>query len=330
MNNRRKLVIALGAGALGAPFDLYAQPQSKVWRVGFLSQGARPAALDSDVFGAFMRGMRDLGYVEAKNLAMEWRFADGKYERLPGLAAELARLKVDVIVTQGTPDTRAAQKSTTTIPIVMANVADPVGSRFIASLARPGGNITGLSNLLDGVVSKQLEMLLDMVPGLTRVAVLFNPGNPSNIESLTSIQGSAQKTSVKILPFEARTLNDIDTVVSRMAREKAGAVIIAGDGFLNQQQRRISELMEKHRLPAISVRKEYVEAGGLMSYGQNQTDSFRRAATFVDKIFKGAKPADLPVEQPTKFDMFINGKTAKLLGLKIPQSLLVMADKVIE
>ena len=330
MNLRRKLLLALSAGALAAPFRLYAQPQSKVWRVGFLSQGARPATLDSDVFGAFVQGMRDLGYVEAKNLAIEWRFADGKYERLPGLAAELVQLKVDVIVTQGTPDTRAAQKTTTTIPIVMANVADPVGSRFVASLARPGGNITGLSNLLGGVVSKQLEMLLGMVPGLARVAVLLNPGNPSNIESLKSIQGSAQKTSVKVLPFEARTLNDIDTAVSRMAREKAGAVIIAGDGFLNQQQDRISDLMAKHRLPAISVRKEYVEAGGLMSYGQNQADSFRRAATYVDKIFKGTKPADLPVEQPTKFDMFINGKTAKLLGLKIPQSLLVMADKVIE
>jgi putative ABC transport system substrate-binding protein len=328
MNNRRKFIIALGAGALASSLRSFAQ-SGKVWRVGFLSQVRRPASLDSDVFGAFLQGMRGLGYIEAKNLSMEWRFADGNYERLPELAAELAQLKVDVIVTQGTPDTRAAQKATTTIPIVMANVADPVGSGFVASLAHPGGNITGLSNLLGGVVTKQLEMLLGMVPGLARVGVLINPGNPSNIGSLKSIQASAHKAQVKTLQVEARTPSEIDTAFTRMVTGKVGAVIIAGDGFLNQQQNRISDLAAKHRLPAISVRREYVEAGGLMSYGQNQADGFRRAATFVDKILKGAKPSDLPVEQPTKFELFINRKTAKALGLAIPQPLLISADEVI-
>jgi len=330
MNRRRKIIIALGASALTTPFCSFAQQQGKVWRIGFLTQRSRPLSLDSDIFGAFRRGMRELAYIEGKNLVIEWRFADGKYERLPGLAVELVQLKVDVIVTQGTPDTRAAQKATTTIPIVMGNVADPIGSGFIKSLARPEGKITGLTNLTVDISSKHLEMLLSMVPKLSRVTVLVNPDNSYHATILKNVQSAAQRSGVKVLPVEARTPQEIENAFSLMTKEKAGAVIVAGDGFLNQQQRQISELAAKHRLPSISVRKEYVEAGGLISYGQNQAEGFRRAATYVDKIFKGAKPGDLPVEQPTKFELIINRKTAKALGFTIPQSLLISADKVIE
>lgn len=330
MNNRRKFLFALGAGALAAPLSSFAQQQGKVWRVGFLAHRSRPASLDSDFYGAFPRGLRELGYVEGKNLVIEWRFADGKVERLPDLAAELVRLKVDVIVTSSTPTTSAAQKATTMIPIVMGPVADPVGSGFVKSLARPEGNITGLTNILVDISPKHLEMLLSMVPKLTRVAVLINPDNSSNIPMLKSVQAAAQRTSVKILPVEARSPQEIESAFSTMARQNTGAGIVMLDPFFFQQRRQIAELARKHRLPSISATTEYAEAGGLMGYGPNLADIYRRAATYVDKIFKGAKPGDLPVEQPTKFELVINGKTAKALGLIIPQSLLISADKVIE
>ena len=330
MNKRRKLLVALGAGASAAPFGSFAQQQGKVWRVGFLSLIGRPASLDSHFLSAFPRGMRELGYVEGKNLVIEWRFADGKFERLPGLAAELVQLKVDVIVTPAPQATSAAQKSTTTIPIVMANSDDPVGSGFVKSLAHPGGNITGLSNITGDISPKHLEMLLSMVPKLTRVAVLVNPTESSYAMVLKSVQSAAQRTSATILPVEARTAPEIEKAFSAMARGKAGAVIVAADSFFTQQRRQIAELAAKNRLPTISEYREYAEAGGLMSYGSNRPEQFRRAATYVDKILKGTKPGDLPVEQPTKFELIINGRTAKALGLKIPQSLLISADKVIE
>jgi putative ABC transport system substrate-binding protein len=330
MITRRKVLIALGAGALAAPFGSFAQQQGKIWRVGFLSLRPRPASLDSDVFGAFRLGMSELGYVEGKNLLIEWRFADNKYERLPALAAELVQMKVDVIVVAGAQDISAAQKATSMIPIVMATAPDPVGSGFVKTLARPGGNITGLSNVSAEVSPKHLEMLLGMVPKLSRVAVLVNPANSSHAMVLKSVQSAAQRTSSKILPVEARTAPEIEKAFSAMAREKAGAVIVARDALFNQQVRQIAELAAKNRLPTISGMREYVEAGGLMSYGASVTDQFRRAATYVDKIFKGAKPGDLPVEQSTKFELLINRKTAKALGLTIPQSLLISADKVIE
>ena len=330
MNNRRKLLVVLGASALAAPLFSVAQPQGKVWRIGFLSQRARPDSLDSDVIGAFYRGMRDLGYIDGKNLEIQWRYAEGKSERLPDLAAELVRLKVDVIVTVGSPAIGAAQKATTTIPIVMATAPDPVGSGFVKTLARPGGNITGLSNLAGDLGPKHLEMLLGMAPKLFRVAVLVNPANSSHAMLLKSILSAAQKSSATILPVEARTAPEIEKAFSAMAREKAGAVIVPRDGLFISQLRQIAELSAKHRLPSIAGVREYPEAGGLMSYGSDNTDNHRRAASYVDKILKGVKPADLPVEQPTKFELVINGKTAKALGLKIPQSLLISADKVIE
>ena len=330
MNKRRKLIVALGAGALATPLMSIAQQQGKVWRVGFLSP-RHVDFVDSDYYyGPFRQGMRELGYVDGKNLVIEWRSAEGNNERLPGLAAELAKLKLDVIVTAGTNATLAAQKSITAIPIVMVGAGDPVGSGLVKSLARPGGTTTGLSIMLGELGPKHLEMLLSMVPTLSRVAVLMNPANSANAIVLKSVQSAAQRTGTKILPVDVRSPQEIASAFSVIVREKPGAVFVVQDPLFIQQRRQIAELAAKNLLPSISGFREYAEAGGLMSYGQNLAENYRRAATFVDKILKGTKPADLPVEQPTKFELIINGKTAKALGLKIPQSLLIMADKVIE
>jgi ABC-type uncharacterized transport system substrate-binding protein len=330
MNRRRNLLVALGAAALAGPLSTFAQQQDKVWRVGYLSMASRPVSLDSYTFGAFSQGMRELGYIEGKNLEIEWRFAHSQSELLPGLLAELVRLKVDVIVAGNSTVTQAAQKATTTIPIVMGTSGDPVKSGFVKSLAHPGGNITGLSTVHGEVATKHLEMLHAIVPKLSRVAVLVNPIQPTHATILKSIQVAAEKMGIKVLPVEARTAQEIENAFSVMTPNSAGAIIVLGDIMFYQHVRQIAQLAAKHRLSSIAAIREYADAGGLMSYGASITDSFRRAATFVDKIFKGAKPADLPVEQPTKFELFINGKTAKALGLKIPQSLLISADKVID
>ena len=330
MNNRRKLIFALGAGALVSPLSSLAQPATKIWRVGFLAARRRPVSLDTDYYGEFPRGMRDLGYVEGKNLAIEWRFADGMFERLPGLVAELVRLKVDVIVAGGPPVIIAAQKATATIPIVIVTSIDPVDAGFVKSLAKPGGNITGISNLSGEVSPKHLEMLRTMVPKLSRVAVLVNPANLAHATMLKNVQAAAPKVNVRILTVEARTPQEIETAFSVMTKEHAGAIIVGLDPFFIQQRRQIAELAAKNRLPSIATFREYVEDGGLMSYGQNQTDQFRHVAVFVDKILKGAKPGDLPVEQSTNFEMVINRKTANALGLRIPSELLLRADQVIE
>ncbi len=332
MNKRRKLIIALGAGALAAPFGSFAQQQGKVWRVGVLSPRSRPSSLESDPqLGGLLKGLRELGYVEGKNLIIEWRFVDGKYERFPALAAELIQFKADVIVTGGPTATSAAQKATTTIPIVAFNLGDPVAGGFAKSLARPGGNITGFSNFVIDIGPKQLEMLLDMVPKLSRVAVLMNPTNVAHASNLKAIQAAAQRTGVTILPAEARTVPELDQAFSAMVRAKAGALIaMGGDALVIENPRIIAELAMKHRLPSIALGRAVPEAGGLMSYGAITSENFLRMAIYVDKILKGAKASDLPIEQPTKFELVINGKTAKTLGLKIPYSLQIMADKVIE
>lgn len=330
MNNRRKLVIALGASALAAPFGAFAQQQGIAWRVGFLAGRGRPAAHDPNPFQEFSNGMREFGYVEGKNLAIEWRYTDGNLERLPRLAAELVQLKVDVIVAIGPQATDAAQKATSTIPIVMVVSLDPVASGLVASLARPGGNITGLSNYSVDLGPKHLEMLQSMAPKLSRVAILVNPSNSSHAALIKSVETAAQKLGVKILPLEARAPRDFENAFSRMAKEKPGAVIVMLDPVFIRNRREIAELAAKHRMPSISAFREYVEDGGLMSYGQSLTDQYRYMATFVDKILKGAKAGNLPVEQPTKYEMYINRKTAKTLGLTIPRSLLISADKIIE
>ena len=328
MNSRRKLIVALGASALAAPFRIYAQPIKKSVVVGILGVQDQPSG--EPLLSAFKQGLQEFGYVEGKNLTLQLRFADGKLERVPGLATELVTLKVDIIVSFGTVTTIALQKATSTIPIVMASTFDPVGNGLVKTLARPGGNITGLSSLGGEIGGKHLEMLHSVVPKLSRVAVLLNPGNPANLLLLKGIQSAALKTSAMILPLEARTAPEIENAFFAMTQGKAGAVIVARDGLFIGQARQISELTLKNRLPSISEQAEHAEAGGLMSYGVNQREQFRRAATYVDKILKGAKPADLPVEQPAKFELVINLKTAKALGLTIPQSLLLRADEVIQ
>jgi putative ABC transport system substrate-binding protein len=329
MKRRDAIAALLGLGA-AAPLASFAQQQGKVWRVGFLTQRRRPDSIDADFIGALPRGLRELGYVEGRNLMMVWRFADGKFERLPDLASELVRLKVDAIVSGSSQAIGALQKATTTIPIVMATSGDPIGSGFVKSLARPGGNITGLSNLTSDIGAKQLELLLGMVPKLSSVAVLVNPVNPSLATFLKNVQSAAHGIGVNVLPVEARTAQEIEYAFSTMSEGKARALIVAVDALFIQQYRRIAELAAKHRLPSVSQLREYAEAGGLMSYGPNLAEQFRRAAAYVDKIFKGAKPGDLPVEQSATFEFLINKKTAKALGLAIPQSVLLRADRVVE
>ena len=328
MNNRRNLVIALGAVALTPPFGSFGQQQAKVPRIGFL--GATSAADYEKEMGAMQAGLRELGYTVGQNIVFESRWAEGKYEQLPALAAELVRLKVELIVTRGTPATRAAQAATTTIPIIMVGVGDPVGGGFVQSLAHPGGNITGFTPTAGEISAKLLEMLQSMVPKLSRVAALMNSDNSIHARFLQTVQAAAQRTNSKLLPVQVRAAPEIEKAFLTMTRDKAGAVMVPRDALFIQQARKIAELAVKNRLLSIAAFEEFVEAGGLMSYGSSGADRFRRAAIYVDKILKGAKPAFLPVEQPTKFELVINGKTAKALGLTIPQSLLISADKVIE
>ena len=330
MKARRSLVLALGATLVVAPLSPFAQQQRRVWRIGFLSPRRRPPSLDSDYYGAFPRRMSELGYVEGRNLVIEWRFADGEYERLPGMAAELVQLKVDAIMALGPPGVVAAQRATSTVPIVMVVSVDPVGAGFVRSLAQPGGNITGISNLAGDLSAKHLEMLLAIVPKLSRVALLVNPANAAHAMVRTNVQEAAQRAGIKLLVAEARTSLQIESAFVKMTRENAGAVIVALDPFLIQQVPQIAEQAGRLRLPSIFALREGAEAGGLLSYGQNQVDIYRRAADYVDRILKGAKPSDLPVEQPTTLELFVNGRTAKKLGLTIPRSLLIAADKVIE
>jgi putative tryptophan/tyrosine transport system substrate-binding protein len=327
MKKRRELLVALGAGAVIAPVSVFAQSQTKVWRVGFLHEFNRPAAIENTYFGAFVEGMRDLGYVVGKNLLIEWRFADNAVERAAAMAAELVRQGVDVIVAANGPMATTAKNATSTVPIVMASSGDPVVSGLVKTLARPGGNITGLSNITADIIPRHLGLLADMVPGLSRVAVLVS--NTSSSASLTvkSANTAAKTARIAVFPVVIRPPDELESAFTEMTRQKAGALIVVR---FNSHVRQISQLAAKHRLPAIAGLREYVDAGGLMSYGSNTADQFRRAATFVDKIFRGAKPGDLPIEQPTKFELFINGKAAKALGLKVPNSLLISADKVIE
>jgi len=327
--NRRNTLIALAAlsAAAGSRASL-AQQQGKVWRVGFLSLTS--ASVASQNTGAFLKGMRELGYVEGKNLVIEWRFADGKFERLPGLAAELVQLKVDVIVAAASPAISVAQKATATIPIVMASTGDPVGSGFVKSLARPGGNITGLSNMGGDIGPKLFDLLHSVVPNLSRVAVLVSPTSTTYRAISEGVQAAAQKAGVKTLVAEASTPQEIENAFSMMARENTGAVIVGATPFFTLQRPQIAELAIKYRMPSIFGTRAYVEAGGLMSYGQNIANNYWRAATYVDKILKGAKPGDLPVEQPVTLELVVNLKTAKALGLAIPQTILLRADEVIE
>ena len=304
-----------------------AQQPTKIPRVGYLtavSPSVNPARHE-----AFRQGLGELGYVEDKNIVIEWRFRDGKQDRLPALAAELVRLKVDVIVTGGSGPTRAAKEATNTIPIVMAQDTDPVGNGFVASLARPGGNITGLATLAPEISGKRLELLKEIIPKLSRVAVLGTSSMPGDAQSLkeTELAGGALRVQLQYL--DVLGPKDIETVFRAASKGRADAVLVLTSPVINSQRTQFVELAVKSRLPAIYPFPEYVAAGGLMSYGVSYTELARRAATYVDKILKGAKPADLPVEQPKKFEFIINLKAAKQIGLTIPPNVLVRADRVI-
>ena len=305
-----------------------AQQPTKVPRIGYLS-GSGLSVLAARI-EAFRQGLRELGYVEGKNIIIEWRSAEEKFDRLPKLAAELVRLKVDVIVSPGPGVTRPLKEATSTIPIMMASDTDPVGSGFVASLARPGGNITGLSTLSPELSGKRLELLKEIVPKLSRVAVLATSTNASTAQELRETELAAGALAVKLQYLDVRGPKDIEAAFRAASKERADAVLVLGGPVLASQRTQIVDLVVKSRLPAIYQSGVIVAAGGLMSYGVNQTDLARRAATYVDKILKGAKPADLPVEQPIKFEFIINLKAAKQIGLTIPPNVLARADRVIK
>jgi putative ABC transport system substrate-binding protein len=304
-----------------------AQQAKKVPRIGFLT--AASASSQALRLEAFRRGLNDLGYFEGKNITIDYRFAEGKLDWVPNLAAELVHLKVDIIVTGGGTSTRAAKEATVTIPIVMGFDNDPVGSGFVASLARPGGNITGLSNLAPEISGKRLELLKEIVPRLSRVAV-FGTSTQSTAQVLRETELAARAFGVQMQYLEVLDPKDIETAFRAATNGRADAVLVLPSPITLSQRTQIADLAAKSRLPAIYWATEFVEAGGIMTYGVSYTDLFRRAATYVDKILKGAKPADLPVEQPTKFELIINLKAAKQIGLTIPQSVLYRADKVIK
>jgi ABC-type uncharacterized transport system substrate-binding protein len=331
MSRRQRRNMLIAACALAAMPLARAQQPVKVWRIGFLAlRGPSTRSRPDHYYDAFVAGMRELGYVEGKNLAIEWRFADGHYERLPGLADELVRRKVDVIVSQGTPGTRAAQRATGTIPIVFPAMNDPVGSGVVASLARPGGNTTGLTDLNVDLSPKQFELLKTIHPKLLRAALLVHPGNRAHSGVLKNVQAAAEGVGVQVAAVSASTPQEIERGFASIVQSGAEAVMIPADGFFIGQGKPIAELAVKHRLPSIFTDRGNVAAGGLMSYGQNLAQHYRRAATYVDRILKGAKPGDLPVEAPMTLHLAINLKTAKALGLEIPRELLLRADEVVE
>ena len=313
------------------PLAAHAQQAAKPPRIGCLREGSASDAAAAPLVEAFRQGLRERGWLEGQNVAIEYRLAEGRRDRLPDLAAELVRLKVDVIFAPSTAATVAAHNATRTIPIIMASFGDPVGRGIIASLARPGGNVTGLSYSVElGIVGKQLELLKEVVPKVSRVAVLGAPGHPQYGSQLREAKVASRSLGVQLQVVEARGASEYDSAFGAMVRKRAEALLVLPDpvSFLNRRPH--LDLAAKHRLPASYGSREFVDAGGLISYGPSLSDLWRRAATYVDKILRGAKPGDLPVEQPTKFELVINLKTAKALGLTIPQSVLLRADEVIE
>jgi putative tryptophan/tyrosine transport system substrate-binding protein len=323
------LVYALLALILTTIHLAEAQQPKKATLLGYLS--ARSSSSESTRIEAFRQVLRELGYVEGKNIIIEYRFAEGKFDRLADLAAELVRLNVEVIVTAGVPPTRAAKQVTTTIPIVMAGGGDPVSTGLVASFARPGGNITGSSDLTVDSITKRLELLKEVVPKASRVAVLLNPANPTNLLQLKETQAVASALGITIVPLEIKGAEDFDQAFVTMKKKRADALVVFSDPMFGFYQKQIANLAMKSRLPAIYGNRYYVEAGGLMSYGStNPDDHYRRAAIYVDKILKGATPAELPVERPMKLDLVINLKAAKQIGLTIPPNVLARADRIIK
>jgi putative ABC transport system substrate-binding protein len=324
---RRKFIMALGGAVASAPFAARAQQATgRLYKIGYLG----PASRELHLTKAFEDGLRSLGYRVGENVVIEYRFANEEMERLPTLAADLVRLGVDIIVA-GSNATVAAMKATRTIPIVMTNSLDPIGTGLVASLARPGGNVTGFTaDAGDEILGKRLELLKDALPNLSRVGVLWNPDYAPNRSRLTSMREAARGLGLTLVSVEARGLDALEQAFATMVRERAQAFVVLGDAVLFNYRGQIGVVALRNRLPAVSTFKEFAEAGLLLAYGADVRDLYRRSAVFVDKIFKGAKPADLPVEQPTKFELVINLKTAKALGIIVPPTLLIRADEVIE
>jgi len=328
MNNRRKLLIAVGVGLL-ATRSAYPQSVGKVPKIGYV--GNASPSLETALVEGFRLGLRERGYIEGKTIEIQYRWANGKISALPALIAELIALKVDVLVTAGTPAALAAKKATATVPIVMAAVGDAVDSGIVPSLARPGGNITGLSTLYTQLEGKRIQILHELVPKLKHIALLTNPANPFTTLMLKSARAATGARHLATQIYEVSAVGDFEKVFAAIAKSKPDAMAVLADRpFLVSNRQRIVEFAAQNRLPAMYPFSEFMDDGGLVFYGPNFPEMFRRAATYVDKIIKGAKPADLPLEQPTRFEFIVNAKTAKALGLTIPQSLVISADKVIE
>jgi len=333
---RRELIALLGGAAVAWPGAVAAQSSdrpgaqqpAKLPRIGFL--GNSTAELEANLIEPFRDGLRALGYEEGRNIAIEYRWAEGEYRRLPALIAELIARDVDVIVTAGTPASLAVQKATSSIPLVMVAVGDPVATGLVASLARPGGNITGLTSISEELEGKRLQLLREVVPDLSHVAFLWNPASPIQVIIEKEVQAAARVLGMKVLSLGARSAPELDKAFAAILSERPGALVVGADRLFLHNRERIMEFAAQQRLPGLHAYRELVEAGGLMSYGPSYADMHRRAATYVDKILKGAKPADLPVERPVKFVLVVNLKAAKALGLTIPPSLLARADEVIE
>jgi putative ABC transport system substrate-binding protein len=324
---RREFITLVGAAVVVLrPLPLNAQPSGKIWRIGVLETISM--ALNAPNFDAFRQSLRDLGYVEGKNLIIEYRSAEGRGERFAELTADLLRLNVDVIVTRGTPAVLAAKSATTTTPIVMAAVGEPL--MVVSSLAHPGGNITGLSGYSTDLEAKRAQLVKELVPGATRIAGLYNMGNPVVPPQWDQLRTAAQKLGVEPQLLDVRKQGDIAPAFDAASAQHASAVMVGVDALTQENRTLIAKLAADHRLPAIYVSKEYVDAGGLVAYGPSYPDLYRRAAIYIDKIFRGTSPSELPVEQPTKFELIINLKAAKALGLTIPPTLLATADEVIE
>jgi putative ABC transport system substrate-binding protein len=328
MMKRLAFVYLLAAVIASTAQSATGQPSRSTIRIGYLSGAS--AENDKALLAAFRLGLRELGYIEGKNILIDERYSAGRNDNLPRLAAELLRLQVDVLVVFGFAATRAAKNASSTIPMVMTNVVDPVGTGLVASLAHPGGNITGLSDYHFATITKRLELLKETVPSADRIAVLLNPSNASNPLQLKDLQRAAPTLGATLTPVEVQAPEDFGAALSAIKKHQSGAMIVIGDTLLSANQKPIADFALKNRLPSCYTLREFVEAGGLMSYGTNFADMWRRAAVFVDKILKGAKPADLPIEQPTKFDLLFNLKTAKQIGLTIPPNILARADRVIK
>jgi len=326
---RRRFVAAAAGSALVLSLPGVAQAQAKVWRIGFFYFGSRQSSLDTGRYNGFVQRMRDLGYVDGKNMTLETRFADGKIDQLPAIAAELVRSNADVIVATGSPVYSALRFATTSIPIVVTVTTDPVIEALAASLARPGGNFTGLTDTAADLGAKQLELLRAAVPQMTRLGVILNPDNVTHPTQLKRVMLPAQKLGLQTVIAEAGAVAEIEPAFAALVQERANAALLFGDTFFVQQLQQIAQAALKYRLASIYLIRDYAKAGGLMSFGPDIVDNFRRAATYVDRILQGAKPAELPFEQPDRYVLAVNLKTAKTLSLTIPQGVLLRADEVV-